>query len=91
VLIISADAYNRSNLATVTVAVVTSTMRLAALPGNVAIPSDLNLLAEDSVVNATQAATIDRAALESRIGVLPDWLQAQVDAGISKTLGLERS
>lgn len=90
VLIISADQYNRSELRTVTVVVLTSNVRLAALPGNVAVPSDLAGVEADSVVNITQIATIDRGALERLIGVLPDWLMAQVDAGVERALALGR-
>jgi mRNA interferase MazF len=88
VLIIGADQYNRSNLRTVTVAVVTSNTQLAALPGNVPLPADVAALQADSVVNVTQLATIDRNALEERIGALPAWLMAQVDAGLGKALAL---
>lgn len=88
VLVISADQYNSSNLRTITVAVLTSNLQLAALPGNVAVPSDVADLEVDSVVNVTQIATIDRAALEERIGLLPDWLMAQVDAGLGRALAL---
>jgi len=91
VLVISADQYNRSTLKTVTVVVLTGTPRLATLPGNVTIPADLGLLSEDSVVNVTQLATIDRLALEAEIGELPDWLLAQVNAGLQRALGLPRS
>lgn len=88
VLLISADQYNRSNLRTITVAVLTSNAQLAALPGNVAVPADVADLAADSVVNVTQIATIDRGALEERIGAFPDWLMAQVDAGLARALSL---
>jgi mRNA interferase MazF len=88
VLIISADQYNRSNLRTVTVVVLTSNARLAALPGNVVVPTDITKLEADSVVNVTQIATIDRAALEERIDLIPDWLIAQVDAGLGQALAL---
>jgi len=91
VLVVSADQYNRSTLRTVTVVVLTGTSRLATLPGNVAVPADLGLLSEGSVVNVTQLATVDRRALEERIGDLPDWLLAQVDAGLQRALGLPRS
>lgn len=91
VLVISADQYNRSRLQTVTIAVLTSTPRLAALPGNVTVPADLGLLPHDSVVNVTQLATVDRTALEQEIGGVPDWLMAQVDAGLGRALGLPRS
>jgi mRNA interferase MazF len=90
VLIISADQYNRSELRTVTVVVLTSNSRLAALPGNVAVSSDLAGLDADSVVNVTQLATIDRAALEQRLGALPDWVMVQIDAGLERALALGR-
>jgi mRNA interferase MazF len=75
----------------VTVAVVTSTTQLAALPGNVPIPADLGVLPTDSVINVTQISTIDRQTLEERIGALPDWLLSQLDAGLQRALGLSRS
>jgi mRNA interferase MazF len=88
VLIVSADPYNRSDLRTVTVAVLTTNTQLAAVPGNVAVPADASELPADSVVNVTQIATIDRGVLEERVGALPDWLMAQVDAGLGRALAL---
>ncbi len=88
VLVISADQYNRSRLATVTVAVLTSNVRLAALPGNVLIAAELTGLDDDSVVNVTQLATIDRTTTEERLGALPDWLMVQVDTGLQRALAL---
>lgn len=90
VVIISADSYNRSELRTVTVAVLTTNLQLAALPGNVTVPSDVAAVEADSVVNVTQIATVDRRALEDRAGALPDWLMAQVDAGLSRALAIPR-
>ncbi|MEA2242385.1 MAG: mRNA interferase MazF [Solirubrobacteraceae bacterium] len=87
VLIISANPYNQSNLRTVTVAVLTTNLKLAALPGNVSIPADIAGSNAGSVVDVTQIATIDRAAVDERIGTLPDWLTAQVDAGLMRALG----
>jgi mRNA interferase MazF len=89
VLIVSADQYNSSRLRTVTVVVLTTNMQLAALPGNVAVSADLAAgLQADSVVNVTQVATIDRLALEEHISALPDWVMAQVDAGLGRALAL---
>jgi mRNA interferase MazF len=88
VLIISDDRYNNSRLQTVTVVVLTSTARLAALPGNVAVAADISGLDKDSVVNVTQVATLDRAALEERVGRLPLWVLTQVDDGLRRALAL---
>ena len=87
-LIISADAFNRSELRTVTVAVLTTNARLAALPGNVPVPAGTGEVEVDSVVNVTQIATLDRRSIEDRIGALPDWLMAAVDAGLARALAL---
>jgi mRNA interferase MazF len=86
--VISADAYNRSGLRTVTVVVLTTSTQLAALPGNVVVPAAVSGLPHESVVNITQVATIDRGVLEERIGGLPDWLVAQVDTGRARARGL---
>ncbi|CAN5236129.1 hypothetical protein BH20ACT16_BH20ACT16_02770 [soil metagenome] len=42
----------------------------------------------DSVVNVTQIATVDRRAIEDCVGALPDWLMAQIDAGLARALAL---
>jgi len=88
VVIISADSYNHSDLRTVTVAVLTTNLQLAALPGNVSVPADIGAVQADSVVNVTQIATVDRRALEDRVGALPDWLMAHVDAGLGRALAI---
>jgi mRNA interferase MazF len=88
VVIIGADSYNRSDLRTVTVAVLTTNTQVAALPGNVSVPANLEAVEADSVVNVTQIATVDRRGLKERIGALPDWLMADVDAGIGRALAL---
>ena len=56
-MIVSADAYNRSELRTVTVVVLTTTTQLAALPGSGTVPVGIDVVDADSVVNVTQIAT----------------------------------
>lgn len=69
-------------------ATVTTNAQLAGLPGNVAIPAGVAGLEADSVLNVTQIATVDRGALEERIGAVPDWLMAQIDTGLARGLAL---
>ncbi len=88
VLVVSGDRYNASRLRTVTVVVLTATRRLAALPGNVAVATELSGLSKASVVNVTQLATIDREVLEQRVATLPPWLMSQVDDGLRRALNL---
>jgi len=87
-VIISADHVNASRLSTVIVAVVTSTTRLATMPGNVLLPTDLSGLDRESVVNVTQLVTVDRLALIERVGSLPGWVLGEIDAGLARVLGL---
>jgi mRNA interferase MazF len=88
VLIIADDRYNASRLRTVTTVVMSSNERLAALPGNVAVPSSVSGLPHDSVVNVTQVATIDREALTERVSHLPDWIVEKVGEGLRLALAL---
>jgi mRNA interferase MazF len=87
-LIISDDRYNASALRTVTVAALTSNMKRASQPGNVAVPAELSGLDRDSVVNVTQLITVDRSELSDACGMLPTELMAQVDAGLRRALSL---
>lgn len=88
VLVIQADAYNRSRLATVVVAVITSNVRLGQYPGNVDLPSGDSGLLRDSVVNVTAVVTVDRAELTDRIAAVPAHLMQSVDRGIKQVLDL---
>jgi mRNA interferase MazF len=88
VVVVQAEPYNRSRLATVVVAVLTTNQRLAAMPGNVLVPASLSGLPADSVVNVTQLMTIDRKDLEECIGSVPLWLMDEVDRGLRRVLAL---
>ena len=89
VLVVQADDYNRSRLATTIVVVLTSNTGLAAMPGNVFLPAIATGLPKDSVVNVTALATIDRSALDLHpAGRVPDHLMAEVDEGLRGALGL---
>ncbi|WP_131745081.1 type II toxin-antitoxin system PemK/MazF family toxin [Frankia sp. Cppng1_Ct_nod] len=88
VVVIQADSYNRSRLRTIVVAAVTTNLRLAAMPGNVFLPATVTSLSEDSVVNVTQIATLDRSDLDRRIGEIPSWLMADVERGLHQVLAL---
>ena len=87
-LVVQADAYNRSRLHTAVVAPLTTNTRLAAMPGNVFVPAGTGGLDQDSVVNVTQLATVDRRYLDPRIGELPAWLLDEVDRGLRRVLAL---
>ncbi len=85
-VVIQSDRFNQSRLRTVIVVALTSNQRLAAMPGNVRLPAELTGLAEDSVANVTQVATVDRGDLIDQIGTLPSALLDQIDRGLALVL-----
>lgn len=89
VLILQSDDYNRSRLATTVVVVLTSNTMLAAMPGNVFVPTVATGLPKDSVANVTALLTVDRRDLDPHpVGHLPDHLMNAVEHGVTRVLGL---
>jgi mRNA interferase MazF len=87
VLVISADAFNRSRIKTVTVVAITSNLRLAAAPGNVALAAGAAGLDRDSVINVSQVVTLDKSDLSKRLGSLDGLNVEHVEAGMRLALG----
>lgn len=88
VLVVQADPYNASRLATVLVAVLTSNTRLAGAPGNVFLPASVTGLRRDSVVNVTALLTLNKDDLVGRVGETPAALMRDVDSGLRRVLAL---
>ncbi len=88
VLIVQADAYNRSYLPTVIAVVLTSNLHLMDAPGNVLVPAGASGLPRDSVANVTQTVTLDRDYLVEQAGRLPSTLMKTVGDGLRQVLGL---
>jgi mRNA interferase MazF len=88
VLVIQANAFNRSRIQTIIAAVLTSNLDLASAPGNVFVPGRISGLAKDSVVNVSQVITLDRSAFTERVGTIPSRVSMAVDVGLRLVLGL---
>lgn len=88
VVIVSGDNFNRSDIATVIGVAITSSLRLAAAPGNVELLSAVSGLPRDSVVNVSQVATIDKALLSEPIGGVDDSTMERIERGLVLVLGL---
>ncbi len=89
VLVISADAYNKSHLATILAAVITSNTALAAMPGNVFMPASATGLPKDSVVNLTALVTLNKSDLTDEVGSTPLHLLDEVERCLRQVLGLQ--
>lgn len=87
-LIVQADAFNRSRIATTIAVVVTSNLALVDAPGNVLLPKRASGLPKESVANVSQVVTVDRDVLTERAGRISGDLLGAVDAGLGLALGL---
>lgn len=88
VLVVQSNRFNESRIATVLVAVVTTSLRIAEAPGNVRVrPSDSGL-PQTSVVNVSQLLTVGPRFLTERVGVLPASVMSRVSQGLRLVLAL---
>ncbi|MDO9318044.1 MAG: type II toxin-antitoxin system PemK/MazF family toxin [Gammaproteobacteria bacterium] len=88
VLVIQANPFNDSRIATVIVAVVTSNLALADAPGNVRLNKSESGLPKPSVVNVSQVLTIDRSVLVERVKVLPSPVLQRINEGLRLVMGV---
>lgn len=88
VVVISAETYNSSRLATVVALVITSNTDLATMPGNVFLPAAAAGLPKDSVVNVTAVVILNRTDLSKQTGLAPLALLREIDRGLRQVLDL---
>ena len=88
VLIVQADAFNRSRLRTILGVILTSNTRLLGAPGNTLLPATSTGLPQDSVANIMQIVTLDKSCLSDRVGQISRKLMARVDSGLRQVLDL---
>ncbi|MCH7753437.1 MAG: type II toxin-antitoxin system PemK/MazF family toxin [Planctomycetes bacterium] len=88
ILVVQSDYYNRSNLKTVIVLILTSNLRLAGMPGNVLLSKKSTGLPKRSVANVTQLMTINKSQLDKRVKRLAKAELAEVEAGVRLVLSL---
>lgn len=88
VVVVQSNAFNRSSIQTVVVAVITSNTRLAGAPGNLTLTPEQSGLSRESVVNVSQLITLDRRYLTHQAGSLPSDRLTALDEGLRLVLSL---
>jgi mRNA interferase MazF len=68
--------------------VLTTNLRLAEAPGNVAFSKEDTALPADSVANVSQIVTLDKTFLAERVGQVSDRIMMSVEEGIRMVLAL---
>jgi mRNA interferase MazF len=86
VLVVQSDDFNRSAIATVAVAAITSNLALALAPGNAPCRPKASGLPRPSVINVSQLVSVSRRTLTVRVGRLPEATMRQVDEGLRLVL-----
>jgi mRNA interferase MazF len=87
-LVVQADPFNASTIATVVVVPLTRSVGLASAPGNVLCrPRDTGLR-HPSVADVSQVTVADRRRLRERAGSVPGRVMTRVDEGLRLVLGL---
>lgn len=87
VLVVQSDAINRSLIATVICVPLTSNLRWANAPGNVALPARITGLPKNSVANVSQIIALDKRLLIERVCKLSSSKLQLVLSGIDVILG----
>ena len=85
---VQSDEFNKSRIHTVVVATVTSNIRLAQAPGNIALSRKESQLPRQSVVNVSQLLTLDKTYLTERISKLPQAKLMELEQGLHLVLSL---
>jgi mRNA interferase MazF len=87
VIVVQADAINRSRIRTAICVPLTSNLKWSIAPGNVELPAQVTNLPKDSVANVSQIVTLDKEDLTERVGKLPRAKLELVLTGINVMLG----
>jgi len=81
-LVIQNDILNDSNLNTVIMLAITSTMRFGELPGNVILRKGEANLPKRCVINITQIKSVDKTSIKEKIGTLSKKRMGEVHDGL---------
>lgn len=87
VAVMQCDSLNQSRIATVVCIPLTSNLKWALAPGNVALSARLTGLPKDSVANVSQIVTLDKSLLTERAGRIPRAKMELLFSGVDLVLG----
>lgn len=88
VVAIQSDFFNKTAINTLIVAITTTNLRLAKMPGNILLTQKASGLKEESAVNISQLFTIDRNDLLEFVGTRSERKMEQMDKGLRLVLSL---
>ena len=87
-VVIQNDLLNRSNIRTTVVVLLTSNLKLSAVPGNVSLNKGAANLPKPSVAVVSQMATVDKGRLLEKIGTLRNEMKEEIIQGSRDVISL---
>jgi len=87
-LVIQNDILNDSNLNTVIMLAITSTMKFGELPGNVVLKKGEANVPKKCVINVTQIKSVDKKSIREKIGTLSKQRLHEVHDGLKLVMSL---
>ena len=88
VVVIQSNIFNKANLKTSIVALITTNLDLAEMRGNVLLKKNQSGLPKDSVVNTTQTFTLDKSLLLEYVNTISERKMEQIENGLRLVLAL---
>ena len=89
-LVIQNDILNDSNLNTVIMLAITSTMKFGELPGNVVLRKGEANIPKKCVINVTQIKSVDKQSIKEKIGTLSKKRMDEVHEGLTLVMNLSK-
>ena len=87
-LVVQNDILNDSNLNTVIMLAITSTIKFAELPGNVVLRKGEANLPKKCVINVTQIKSVNKRSIKEKIGRLSKTRAQEVHEGLKLVMNL---
>jgi len=87
-LVIQNDLLNDSNLNTVIMLAITSTMKFGELPGNVVLRKGEANVPKKCIINTTQIKSVDKKSIKEKIGTLSKKKMDEVHEGLKLVIGM---
>ena len=87
-LVVQNDILNDSNLNTVIMLAITSTMKFGELPGNVVLRRGEANIPKKCVINVTQIKSVDKQSIKEKIGTLPKKTMDEIHEGLKLVMNL---
>ena len=87
-LVIQNDILNDSNLNTVIMLAITSTMKFGELPGNVVLRKGEANILKKCVINVTQIKSVDKKSIKEKIGTLSKRKMDEVHDGLKLIMSM---